>query len=50
MQKPVLFDRTFRENLLLGKPSASTRELHRAIEIADLEELSYGSRKAGTHH
>jgi len=39
MQEAVLFDRTFKENLLLGKPSATTGELRRAIEIADLEEL-----------
>jgi ABC-type multidrug transport system fused ATPase/permease subunit len=39
MQDAVLFDRTLKENLLLGKPSATTDELHRAIEIADLEEL-----------
>jgi ATP-binding cassette subfamily B protein len=39
MQEAVLFDRTFKENLLLGKSSATTGELRRAIEIADLEEL-----------
>src|SRR5216683_1363486 len=39
MQDAVLSDRTFKENLLLGKPSATTGELRRAIEIADLEEL-----------
>lgn len=39
MQEAVLFDRTFKENLLLGKPSATAQELHRAIEIADLQEL-----------
>jgi len=39
MQDTILFDRTLRENLLLGKPSATSRELNRAIEIADLEEL-----------
>jgi ABC-type bacteriocin/lantibiotic exporter with double-glycine peptidase domain len=39
MQDAVLFDRTFKENLLLGKPSATAGELRRAIEIADLEEL-----------
>jgi len=39
MQEAVLFDRTLKENLLLGKPSASNQELQRAIEIADLEEL-----------
>ena len=39
MQDPVLFDRTLRENLLLGNPSASKEQLQRAIEIANLEEL-----------
>ncbi len=39
MQEAVLFDRTLRENLLLGKPSATTKELNRVIEIADLGEL-----------
>jgi ABC-type bacteriocin/lantibiotic exporter with double-glycine peptidase domain len=39
MQEAVLFDRTLKENLLLGKPSATNEELHQAIEIADLGEL-----------
>ena len=39
MQEAILFDRTLKENLLLGKPSATTKELRLAIEIADLEEL-----------
>jgi ABC-type bacteriocin/lantibiotic exporter with double-glycine peptidase domain len=39
MQEGVLFDRTLKENLLLGNPSATTKELTRAIEIADLEDL-----------
>jgi ABC-type bacteriocin/lantibiotic exporter with double-glycine peptidase domain len=39
MQEAVLFDRTLKDNLLLGKPSATMQELRRAIEIADLEEL-----------
>ncbi len=39
MQEAVLFDRTLKENLLMGKPSATVHELHRAIEITDLEEL-----------
>jgi ABC-type bacteriocin/lantibiotic exporter with double-glycine peptidase domain len=39
MQEAVLFDRTFKENLLMGKPSATAQELRRAIEITDLEEL-----------
>ncbi len=36
MQEAVLFDRTLKENLLLGKPSATTDELSRAIELAGL--------------
>jgi ABC-type bacteriocin/lantibiotic exporter with double-glycine peptidase domain len=39
MQDAVLFDRTLKENLLLGKHSATDEELRLAIEIADLEEL-----------
>ncbi len=39
MQDAVLFDRTLKENLLLGNPSATVKELCRAVEIADLEEL-----------
>src|SRR5258708_27353218 len=39
MQDAVLFDRTLKENLLLGKPSATSKELDRAIEIAGLGEL-----------
>jgi ABC-type bacteriocin/lantibiotic exporter with double-glycine peptidase domain len=39
MQDVVLFDRTLKENVLLGNPSATTKDLCRAIEIADLEEL-----------
>jgi len=39
MQDPVLFDRTLKENLLLGKPSATNKELSTALEIADLGEL-----------
>jgi len=39
MQEAVLFDRTLKENLLLGRPSATNEELHQAIEIADLGEL-----------
>src|SRR5262249_48410570 len=38
-QEAVLFDRTVKENLLLGNPSATAEELHRAIEVAGLEEL-----------
>jgi len=39
MQDAVLFDRTLKENLLLGKPSARDEELERVIEIAGLGEL-----------
>jgi len=39
MQDAVLFDRTLKENLLLGKPSATNKELSSALEIADLNEL-----------
>jgi ABC-type bacteriocin/lantibiotic exporter with double-glycine peptidase domain len=39
MQDAVLFDRTLKENVLLGNPSAAMKDLCRAIEIADLEEL-----------
>jgi len=36
MQDTVLFDRTLRENLLLGNPNATEQQLIQAIEIADL--------------
>jgi len=39
MQEGILFDRTLKENLLLGRPAATIKELRAAIEIADLEEL-----------
>src|SRR5436190_9501299 len=39
LQDAVLFDRTLKENLLLGNPSATTQELQRAVEIADMKEL-----------
>jgi len=39
MQEAILFDRTLKENLLLGKPSATHKELQRAVEIADLGEV-----------
>lgn len=39
MQDSVLFDRTLKENVLLGNPCATMKDLCRAIEIADLEEL-----------
>jgi len=38
-QDTVLFDRTLKENVMLGNPSATMKDLCRAIEIADLEEL-----------
>ena len=39
LQDAVLFDRTLKENLLLGKPTATTKELQRAAEIADMRDL-----------
>lgn len=39
LQDAVLFDRTLKENLLLGNPSATIRELQQAVEIADMKEL-----------
>jgi ABC-type bacteriocin/lantibiotic exporter with double-glycine peptidase domain len=39
MQEGILFDRTLKENLLLGNPTATPKDLRRVIEIADLEEL-----------
>jgi len=39
MQDAVLFDRTLKENLLLGKSSATNTELVEAVEIADLGQL-----------
>jgi len=39
LQDAVLFDRTLKENLLLGNPLAPTKELHRALEIADMKGL-----------
>jgi len=39
LQDAVIFDRTIKENLLLGNPSATTTELQRAVEIADLTDL-----------
>ena len=39
LQDAVLFDRTLKENLLLGNPHATTKELQRAAEIADLKDL-----------
>jgi len=46
MQDSVLFDRTLKENVLLGNSSATMRDLCRAIEIADLEELLHRLPKA----
>jgi ABC-type bacteriocin/lantibiotic exporter with double-glycine peptidase domain len=37
MQNAILFDRSLKENLLLGHPSATDEELRLAIEIADLD-------------
>lgn len=39
MQEGILFDRTLKENLLVGRPTATMKELRLAIEIADLGEL-----------
>lgn len=39
MQDAVLFDRTVKENLLLGNPSATTTQLSQAIDIVELGEL-----------
>jgi len=39
MQDAVLFDRSLRENLLLGDPAATERELKEAAEIAGLRAL-----------
>src|SRR5207248_11063234 len=39
LQDAVLFDRTLKENLLLGNPLAPTKELNRSVEIADMKEL-----------
>jgi len=50
MQDAVLFDRTLKENVLLGNPSATMKDLCRAIEIADLEELLRRLPKVWTAH
>lgn len=39
MQDVVLFDRTFKENLLIANPAATNKEIERAVEIAELEEV-----------
>jgi ABC-type multidrug transport system fused ATPase/permease subunit len=38
-QEPVLFDGTFRENLLFGNPRASQRELEEAVAISQLTDV-----------
>jgi ABC-type multidrug transport system fused ATPase/permease subunit len=38
-QEAVLFDRSFKENLLLGNPEATEEELREAVRIALLEEV-----------
>jgi ABC-type bacteriocin/lantibiotic exporter with double-glycine peptidase domain len=38
-QEPILFDATMRENLLYGDPSANSRDLERAVSLAQLEEV-----------
>jgi ABC-type bacteriocin/lantibiotic exporter with double-glycine peptidase domain len=39
MQETVLFDRTFKENLMLANPKATENELATAIEMAELDAL-----------
>lgn len=39
MQDPVIFDRSLKENLLLGNPRASREDLLGAVEIADLSRV-----------
>jgi ABC-type multidrug transport system fused ATPase/permease subunit len=39
MQDPILFDRTLRENLLLGNPNAPEMEMMHALETAELTSL-----------
>jgi ABC-type multidrug transport system fused ATPase/permease subunit len=38
-QEAVLFDRSFKENLLLGNPEANDEELHEAVRIALLADV-----------
>ena len=38
-QEPFLFDATMRENLLYGDPSATSRELERAVSLAQLHDV-----------
>lgn len=39
MQEPILFDRSLRENLLLGNPGATEEEMMDALETAELDSL-----------
>ncbi len=39
LQRPALFSGTVQENILMGNPTASNRELLEAIAMADLEEF-----------
>lgn len=39
LQRPALFSGSVRENIMLGNPTASNRELLEAIAMADLEEF-----------
>lgn len=39
MQEAILFDRSLKENLLLGCPDATDEEVSRAMEIAELHDL-----------
>jgi ABC-type bacteriocin/lantibiotic exporter with double-glycine peptidase domain len=39
MQETMLFDRSLKENLMLGNPEATEQELTRAIAMTDLESL-----------
>jgi ABC-type multidrug transport system fused ATPase/permease subunit len=39
MQETILFDRSLKENLMLGNPEATEQELTRAIAMTDLESL-----------
>jgi ATP-binding cassette, subfamily B, putative efflux pump len=39
MQETILFDRSLKENLMLGNPEATEEELTRAIAMTDLEPL-----------
>ncbi|MCI0725068.1 MAG: ABC transporter ATP-binding protein/permease [Acidobacteria bacterium] len=39
LQEAILFDRSLEENLLLGCPEAADKEVHDALEIAELQDL-----------